>query len=205
MSVTLPLLWAMAFGVGAGAGHLSGGRLSNLARHRLRMVIVPWVAFALQALDLESEPVHDFFHDTLHVPTLVVIYALVFVWVLVNLPGRSMALTLAGCMVLLGGLGNAAVIAANGRMPGSYGAAVAAGVPEHLLASVSSSPKLTWSDERTRLAWLGDNIPFRLARLAVSPGDIVLMTGVVLVVAAGMRPRVRTGPTPTDAAEVVSP
>ena len=193
MSVTLLLLWAMAFVVGAGAGYVARGKLSNLAHHRLRMIILPWAAFALQVLDFKSETVRQFFHNTLHVPTLAVIYALVFVWLLVNLPGRSRALMLAGCVVLLGGLANATVIAANGRMPGSYAAAVAAGVPERLLATVNDSPKHVWRDEHTRLAWLGDNIPFRPARLAVSPGDIILMTGVILVIAAGMR-QPRPGP-----------
>lgn len=189
MSVTLLLLWAMAFGIGAGVGYAAGGRLSNLAHHRLRLLVLPWVAFALQVADFSSEAVRRFLRDTLPVPTLTVIYALFFVWVLANLPGRSRALTVAGCLVLLGGAANAAAIAANGRMPGSYQAAVAAGVPGHLLAGVDESPKHAWRDEHTKLAWLGDNIPFCPARLAVSVGDIVLMAGVILVVAAGMRPR----------------
>jgi hypothetical protein len=195
MSVTLLLLWAMAFVAGAGLGYMFRGRLSNLGRNRLRWLILPWAAFALQALALGSKAVQRFFSDTLHISSLAVVYALVFVWLLLNLRGRSRALTVAGCVVLLGALANAAVIAANGRMPGTRSASVAAGVPEHLLATVDDSPKYTWSDENTRLAWLADNIPVRAVRLAVSPGDIILMTGVILVLATGMQPR-RPDPSP---------
>ena len=187
---TLGLLWTLALAAGVALGFLCGGRLRNLTEHRLRLPILLWVAFAVQVADFTFAG----FGATLrawHLPTLAVIYSLVLAWIVVNLPGHGPGLTIAGLLLLLGSLANAAVIAANGKMPGSYAAAVAAGVPRRLLATVPASPKHMWRNEATRLPWLGDNIPFRLARLAVSPGDVALMTGIVIAVAAGMRSRSR--------------
>jgi hypothetical protein len=45
------------------------------------------------------------------------------------------------------------------------------------------------ADEHTDLRWLGDVIPMRAFSTVVSVGDIVLLFGIALVIAAGMRLR----------------
>jgi hypothetical protein len=106
---------------------------------------------------------------------MVPIFGLVGAWAVVNLPGRSRAMQVAIALVLLGGAMNALAIAANGRMPFSERALVAADVSDQQRARGERSPKHVAADGATRLLWLGDVIPVRPIEKVVSARDVVLL------------------------------
>jgi Family of unknown function (DUF5317) len=169
------------------AGYALGGRLSWLARNRIRAVWLPWLAGGLQFVQFEWESARSAVESRVHVSLLVPIFGLVGAWVLVNLPRRALALRIAGAVILLGGAMNAAAILANGRMPYAESAVRAAQLSTDQRERAMRSPKHVAADEHARLRWLGDVIPVAPIGNVVSAGDIVLLAGATALIAAGMR------------------
>ncbi|MEV5575508.1 DUF5317 family protein [Spirillospora sp. NPDC052269] len=194
--VALPVL------VGLAAGYLTGGAVTRLAGLRLRALWLPWVAALVQLAQYRAVTLRHLLQDRLHVPMLALVFALMCLWVAVNLPRRTRAIKTAGVLLLGGAALNGVAIALNGRMPYSRTAAVAAGQhPGHLL----SGPKNMPAGTSTHLAWLGDIIPLPPLHAVASIGDVLLLAGVATVLVAGMHLRPtphraqHAGPEPTPA------
>jgi hypothetical protein len=187
--------------IGLLAGWLRGGRPARLAQLRLRAPWLAWLAVAVQVAQLVPA-IRRVIEDGLGVPVLVPVYALLGLWLLMNLPGRRIAVQAAIMVLFLGGLMNGVVIAANGRMPFSITAAHQADVPEAKISAVGL-PKNEPTTARTRLAWLGDSLPVRPLHEVISPGDLIIVVGIALLAATATSARHRrhTSP-PSPAAEL---
>jgi hypothetical protein len=181
----LTLFTLLVFPVLAGlvAGWLRGGRPSRLVEVRLRALWLVWLAVAAQLAQFYAPAVRRFVEADLGVPMLLLVYAPVGLWLVLNLPGRSVGVRAAVAVLLLGGSMNGLAIAANGRMPFSVPAAQRAGVPAARI-SATDLPKNEPAAAATRLAWLGDTIPIRPLRKVVSAGDLVIMLGIAMLVTA---------------------
>lgn len=180
-------LIAVPLAAGVLAGYALGGRLSGLARNRIRAAWLLWLAAGLQFVHFEWESARSAVESRVHVSLMVPIFGLVGVWVLANLPRRTLAFQIAGGVILLGGAMNAAVILANGRMPFAESAVHAAQLSTDQREQARRSPKHVATGEHTRLRWLGDIIPVAPIGKVVSFGDIVLLAGMAGLVTAGMR------------------
>jgi hypothetical protein len=179
------MLFLVAILIGLVVGLLCGGRLSHLARLRLRWLWLVPLSLVIQLLifPLFSEaPLLPYATAPLHVLS----YALAGLWLIVNL--RVIPLVVIG----IGALANFLVVAANGgRMPASIAALRAAGwstTADHL-ASQGRYGNVVLMGETTRLNWLGDYlylpswVPFSTA---FSVGDVLVMVGLVWLIARGM-------------------
>jgi uncharacterized protein DUF5317 len=160
-------------------GWLTGGRLGGLANVPLRgwpLMIGAAVASGVGVV------VGDAADGTVAVVATVAAAALLIVLVVRNAAVEGIPLLAAGLLL------NAIVVGANGAMPVSLDAAAAAGV--------ATGPFATGDDARhvlagptTRLDRLGDVIAVPLPHYpeVVSPGDVLVVAGVALLVVAGMR------------------
>lgn len=106
--------------------------------------------------------------------------------------GISLALLLAGCLlnrhitgarvVAVGIAANLGVLLANGYMPVSEGAVVAAGIIDFGgLDRVLLGAARRWSDDATIAAWLGSAIPLAPLRDVITLGDLVTAAGLANV------------------------
>lgn len=106
--------------------------------------------------------------------------------------GISLALLLAGCLlnrhitgarvVAVGIAANLAVLLANGYVPVSEGAVVAAGIIDFEgLDRVLLGAARRWSDDATIAAWLGSAIPLAPLRDVITLGDVVTAAGLANV------------------------
>jgi Family of unknown function (DUF5317) len=163
---------------GVAAGYAAGGRLSTIVG-RLRGLWLLWAAVAAQAAQFSLHGAR--------VALLVVVYALVLGWLILNLPGWTPAMRTAVGIVLLGLALNAAAIAANGRMPYSPQAAALVGLP-----AAETTAKNEPSNQDTRLALLGDVIPVAAVHKVISIGDVLIALGGAALIAAAMRRDRRT-------------
>lgn len=176
-----PLLLGMVFGL-AGGGTLGG--LLALSIRRLWLV---WVAFLCQIISYYVPTVGT----RLRAPLLLVVFALVGIWLVGNLPGRNSHVRLAIGVLLAGGLLNGLVIFSNGgRMPVSPPAALSVGHAEAGVGDPGARAFYEPADDSTVLRPLGDVIPLGSpVSKVVSVGDVVLLAGIALFVAAAMRPQ----------------
>jgi hypothetical protein len=168
-------------------GYAMGGRLGNLLRTSIRATWLLWVAAGLQFVHFEWTGIRTQVENLLGFSLMIPIFGLVGIWLVINLPKRNAAFQAAILAILLGGLMNAAAIAANGRMPFSESALRAAQVSTEQRARGDRSPKHVAADEDTRLLWLGDIIPVAPIEKVVSIGDIVLLLGVAALLTGAMR------------------
>jgi len=179
------MLFLVVILIGLVVGLLCGGRISHLARLRLRCLWLILISLAIQLLifPLFSEaPLLPYATAPLHVLS----YALAGLWLIVNL--RVIPLAVIG----IGALANFLVIGANGGyVPASIVALRAAGwatTADHLV-SQGRYANVVLMGETTRLNWLGDYlylpswIPFSTA---FSIGDVLIMVGLVWLIARGM-------------------
>lgn len=179
------MLYLVALLTGLAIGFLGGGRLSHLVRLRLRWLWLVPVALAIQLLIFplfSGKPLLPYATEPLHVLS----YALVGLWLIVNLRVTPLIVISAGA------LANFLVVAANGgRMPASLTALKAAGwsATADLLVSQGVYGNVVRMDEMTNLNWLGDwlylpeRIPFATA---FSVGDVLIMAGLAWLIARGM-------------------
>jgi hypothetical protein len=173
--------------VGVLVGYALGGRLRALARARLQATWLLLLAAGLQFFYFHWQSQRLGVESRLGMSLLVPIFGIVGAWVLVNVPGRPRAVQAAAIAILLGGLLNAAVIAANGRMPYSESAVRAAGGSAADRTDALRSLKYSVVGQQTRLAWLGDVIPVGPLHKVISIGDVVLLLGIAALIASTMR------------------
>lgn len=173
--------------VGVLVGYAAGGRLTNLLSMRLRGLWLLWLAAAVQAAQYYLPWMRRLLQDDLGIPMLAIVFAVVALWVAVNVVRWPRALQLAAGLIVLGAIGNGVVIAANGRMPYAPQAAVQAHLP-----AAWTSPKNEPIDDSTRLAFLGDVISLGPLGAFISVGDVLIAAGVSAVVAMAVRGRYAT-------------
>lgn len=175
MNATVVLFWAPVT-LGMTIGFLLGGRISAVAKTRMRWIWLLWVAALVEIID------PDF-----GMPKIVVIFGVVAAWLAVNLfsgPDRLRVrpMNQIGLATILLGLGaNGLVMGANGRMPYSVDAAGISGIAPGTTSS-RNMPETVGS----RWTWLGDNIPIPPFNAVVSIGDIAIALGIVVLVPALM-------------------
>ncbi len=177
------MLLALAAALGLIAGLLTGGRLDNLLARRLRWPLVVIAAFLVKELEQRSPLGNSPPGPPVYVLSLFVLIAWT-VWHRNELPG-----------ILLVGTGMSmnviATLANGGRMP-VVPAAAYLGPPQ--LRQLGSWAEYTLMGPGTRLDWLGDWILFpgpigRLFPQAYSPGDVLSMAGLAIVLFLATRPR----------------
>ena len=175
------MLWLAALAVGLVAGFAAGGRISNLGRLRFRW---PWLVVAALILRAATilPPLNRFDGSQwLYVGSLTAVLAWT-IWHIDRLPGIW--------LVAAGSAVNLFEIAANGgRMPV---------VPEAAGALVHHGQvgQYTVMGSGTHLNWLADWIVVRWGPLeAYSPGDLIVATGIVVVIVLAMRSRTRLADT----------
>ncbi|MEV6304451.1 DUF5317 family protein [Actinoplanes sp. NPDC051861] len=173
MPYALVALFSVPVLAGVASGYALSGRLAGLAALRPRALWLLWVAVAAQICQRWSPA---------GIPMLAIVFALVLVWLMVNLRQREPVLRVAGAAIALGVLLNGAAILANGRMPYSPTAAAAAGA-----STPRETPKNVPAGPDSRLTLLADVVPVPALRAVISPGDILIGTGVALAIAGAMR------------------
>jgi hypothetical protein len=176
---------------GVAIGYLLGGRLSGFRTIQLVALWLLWLAALVQAAQYYLSGVRNFIEQRVGVPMLAIVFALVLVWLAVNLPRWPVAIRVAGVVITLGAVLNGLVIALNGRMP--YEPAVAAAVG---LRPGLTTPKNEPVDADTRLPWLGDTIPIAPLHKVVSLGDVLISGGACAVVVLAMRRHRQVRPHP---------
>jgi len=176
--------------VGVALGYLLGGRLSGFRSIRIRALWLVWLAAGVQFAQ----------YSVGGVAMLALIFAIVLVWLAVNLPRWPAAIRAAGILIVLGASFNGLAIALNGRMPYDPGAAVDVGLHAGI-----ETPKNEPADANTRLGFLGDTIPIPLLRKVISPGDVLISFGAGALVVLAMRRHRRGDPlTESSTAEEVN-
>lgn len=160
-------------------GFLLGGRLSNLARLRIR-----WVPAAALGLALQLAPVPG---RTWPLALLYVSFGLLAVFAIVNVRARVPG----AWLILIGIWLNFAVIAVNQGMPVARDALVRSDQMETLeLLVEEGGAKHHLAGPDDRLLFLGDVIAIGPpVRQAVSVGDVFTYAGVAWLIVAGMRRR----------------
>lgn len=173
------LIFPLALGGGVVAGYAGGGRLRGLALVKLRAHLLLLGALATQVgLPVVARELRN--------PLVALSYAMVGVWLVVNMASRTKLLRVAIGLLALGWAMNVAAIAANGVMPVSLeavGAVVGSPVEELPDGYID---KHTAAGPGTKLEILTDVIAVPSLRTVISVGDVVMVVGIVLTMAAAM-------------------
>jgi Family of unknown function (DUF5317) len=172
--------------VGAVVGFLTGGRLRNVAGHRLvaGWLLVLGVILHTAAGRLDLGPVG-------------IVSLLAGYGCLLAFAARNHTLVGIG-IVALGLAANALVIAVNGGMPVRTSAVVAAHVTDRPGLATLNYGRLHHRERSgDRLRQLADIIPVPRAREVLSFSDLILAVGVADLVAHLLHPRHRRRPRPT--------
>lgn len=173
---------ATALIVGIAAGYLAGGRIRRLEHVRFSAGVLAFGALAVMVV----ESVADFGEPADRI-LVAAGYLLAAVFLAVNLRRHAGILRVAVAVLALGWVLNATVMVANGGMPLSLDAYAASGQTEAPTPGRGGFFKIVIADETTALRPLGDVIPLAPYRQVVSAGDLVLLAGLALALAAGMR------------------
>lgn len=166
--------------LGVAIGYARGGRLSSI---RLRSLWLLWAAAMVQLAQYRAVGLRDLIQNHLGISLLIPIFILVAVFLWRNMAphGRMPRPAMAG--IAAGMAGNAVAIAANhGRMPWWPAAARVAG----MVPAATGSPKNQPAVSGTRLPWLGDVIPLPGFHMVMSLGDVAIIAGAAIGVAALM-------------------
>jgi hypothetical protein len=174
------------------AGRARGGRLAALAALRFHAPLLLVAGALVQAGAGALSPDH-------RMPAIGVAYAVVGLWLVLNAHEHRGRVRVALALLGVGWCLNMVPVMLNGGMPVSRDGLERVGAPTSTSVSEGHLFKHVPADRHTRLAPLGDVIPVPVAASVISAGDVVLMAGLALVVAAGM-----TGRT-TDAPRAASP
>lgn len=181
-AASILLLLLIPPGIGIFAGYVTGGRLGQLTSLRFRVGWLLFLAAALQAAQYYFRAVRTLFEHDLGVPMLAIVFALVAVWLMVNVLDWPTPMQLAGAAISLGAALNGLVIMLNGRMPYSQAAARQAGLRPFL-----ETPKNAPAGSGTVLRFLGDIIPVAPLHKIISPGDVFIVLGGSALIALAMR------------------
>jgi hypothetical protein len=164
---------------GVAIGRTRGGRLASLSALRFHAPLLLALAALAQAGFGVVTPSY-------RSVAIALAYAVVGIWLVLNACLQRGGIRL-GCVVLGGGLLlNLIAIMPNGGMPVSTEALERVGAPRSMSVTEGHFYKHVAADRDTRMSGLGDVIPLPFAATVVSIGDIVMLTGIALVVGSGM-------------------
>jgi hypothetical protein len=172
-------LFTIAVAAGLAAGYARGGRLGRLGQLRLRAPALAGLALAMQAGAGLVSPSGRF-------AVVAVSYALVGTWLVLNLGRRCGALRLGVGLLAVGWVLNGVAIAPHRGMPVSHAAMERAGFSPAEDVTDGHLFKHVPDGRTTAVDWLGDVIPVRSLGAVVSVGDLALLAGVAVCVAAAM-------------------
>jgi hypothetical protein len=113
--------------------------------------------------------------------------ALVGLWLAANLPRRPPLTRAAVALLAAGWALNVAVMAPNHGMPVSRSALDSVGASDSFDVSAGNLYKHVALDDDTTLPWLGDVLALPPVGMILSPGDIVMAGGLVLLVVGTTR------------------
>lgn len=185
---------AFALAVAVAAGYATGGRLRRLAALRFRFTPLVYAALVYMVVFPYLEIGGNVYRVTL---ALAYLCGGLFLALNVARFRRGVRAGLAVCA--LGWTLNSVVIAANGGMPLSLDAYERSGQIGAPSPGREGFFKIVIAGPDTVLRPLGDVIPVRPLRNAFSAGDLVLLAGMIVVVAAAMRdPAAPAGPDPAE-------
>jgi hypothetical protein len=177
-------LLAISLGLGLGAGALARGRLANLREVLLRVLPLLMASRLVGMLPLFVGLPRG---PRQGAQLLSLLGVLAFLGI--NLVAARGGVR-AGFVTLLAGWAlNFVVIAANGGMPLSLWAWSHSGQRGAPTPGEGGFFKIVLAEPGTALRFLGDVVPIRAIDQVVSVGDLVLMAGIAVVIAAGMRAR----------------
>lgn len=177
---TLTLLLSLAVGL------VRGGRLGNLLHHRLQLLWLVVVAFALRAVIYTVPAVQSIQGPWLSLAVQTIAYGSLLIMVWFNRRQPGMLIFGAGAAL------NYAAIATNsGRMPVAPAGLLRIGGPELVQqVAVNTSYTHQLADETVRLYWLTDlwplPPPFPLPTV-FSLGDVVIAVGAFLLIQSLLR------------------
>lgn len=199
----LAAAYVLALVVGAAVGYVLGGRMKYFGAVRLGPLTVAVVAVSIQALLMWApERVGE---TGIRLPLVLLSYAmltafLVAAWLAVATTTWRRVAQIGVALMAAGWLMNFAVISVNGGMPVSRAALERAGIPSEIDVRDGKLYKHVYADEETHLAFLGDAIALRPPFQAiVSVGDVFMLAGIAVFVAAGMQPGSRASPSAAPA------
>ena len=178
------LLFPLTLVAGVVLGTLLGGRFRSLAGLPLRFPAVLVLALVLQA------GMGALGNQSTRVGVLVASYVLVGAWLVANLAQGSRWHRAGLTCLTVGYALNVAAIVPNGNMPVSIGALRRVGGSAHAMEHSPNLDKHVAFTDGAPLSLLGDVVPVDALRAVISVGDIAMVIGIVIVIAAGMsRPR----------------
>ena len=178
------LLFPLSLLLGVLSGIAAGGRLSSLTRLRLRLPGIVVAALLAQALLMMRTTAG--LPGAAHLALLAASYAAAGSWLVINIPRRSWPLATGLAVTGVGWLLNMCVVLANSGMPVSMAALARIGAPAGLLHGGGALGKHVQLGAGATLSFLGDTIPLRSLESVVSIGDLVMIVGLVVAVAAAM-------------------
>ena len=174
-------LFTIAVAVGLSAGYARDGRLGRLGQLRFQAPVLVGSALAFQAGAGLVPPTQRF-------ALVVASYGLVGAWLVTNARRRPLGLRLGIGLAALGWLLNAVAMAPHRGMPVSADALHRVGFPAGYDVADGHLFKHTPDHLRTPVDWLGDVIPVRPLGAVVSAGDLALLAGIAVCLAATMAP-----------------
>lgn len=174
----LPVLLGLALGL------LCRRSVGSLAQLRLRQVWLLWVAAGVQVAEYYVPVLRRLAIAGGRPYFTVVIFGCVAVCLGMNAAAHGGAMRAAWMLVATGLVLNAIPLIANGTMPFSRRAAIAAGIPAAKLDAVHV--KNGAAHAGTLFAWLGDIIPVAGLAKVISVGDCAICLGTTLLIFAAM-------------------
>jgi len=178
----LLLLLSSTIALGLILGFLARGSIKGLKELHFRVVWVLFLSLLIAILPLLSDTINR------HRRALqLVAFAGVLIFLLVNILTFRGEVRAAMLVIGLGWALNFVVIAANGGMPLSRWAYLASGQTAKITIGKGGFYRIVQGGPHTKLYRLGDVIPAPFYKEVLSMGDILMMLGIALVIAAGMR------------------
>jgi len=182
----LPTLMLLPVAAAVAAVGLRHGSLRGLLEVRLRAVWLIWLAAGVQlARVADPAAAGAVLHYRHGVVPVLATWAFGAAFVLVNLRGRVGAARTGLVAVLLGFTLNTLVVAVNGRMPFSAGAARQVGFTEEAITRTTT--RYAPVSRHTMLTAFGDLIPVPPLQSVVSIGDLLMFAGIAVVLVALVR------------------
>lgn len=176
------LLLASMIVLGFLLGFVGGGSIRGLKEIHFRMAWILFVSLLVAVLPLMSDSINA--HRRI---IQLISFAGVLIFLVVNILTSRGELRSALGVILFGWALNFIVIAANGGMPLSRWAYATSGQTSRITQGSGGFYRIVVAGPKTTLLRLGDVIPIRPYHEVLSIGDIFLLLGAALVLAAGMR------------------
>jgi Family of unknown function (DUF5317) len=170
-------------------GFAARGTINGLKELHFRAIWVLFASLVVGLLPLFSDSINKHRH-----PLQLASFAGVLIFLVVNLLTARGEIRAAFLVVALGWALNFIVIAANHGMPLSRWAYAASGQAGAITVGKSGFYRIVIGGPHTKLYRLGDVIPIKPYHVVVSIGDVLMIVGIALIIAAGMRLVMRGAP-----------